>query len=31
MAAVIQLDGFYEPVTMAGPVLNGVFRMMFPR
>ena len=29
MAAVIQLDGFYEPVTMAGPLLNGLFRMLF--
>lgn len=29
MAALIQLDGFYEPVPWAGPALNGLARMVF--
>lgn len=29
MAALIQLDGFYEPITWAGPVVNGISRMVF--
>ena len=29
MAALIQLDGFYEPLPWAGPALNGLARMIF--
>jgi len=29
MAALIQLDGFYEPIIWAGPLVNGISRMVF--
>ena len=28
-AALIQLEGFYEPIRWAGPVVNGISRMVF--